>query len=158
MLGWGVFAGALAYGILVITGLAPYHGEEITFLMGDAGAYYYTETPYDWTDDPAGSGAFRYAPPFLWLIGPGVFLPWEVFAGLWFALHVVVLIYLGVPWLLAFPPVMDDAVSGNISVFLALVVVLILRHRAVALWAFVAIHQGDSGRRPGLARRTPRMA
>jgi hypothetical protein len=37
--------------------------------------------------------------------------------------------------MLAFPGVIDDVVRGNINVFLALAVVLTLRHAAAALWS-----------------------
>lgn len=145
MLGWGVFAGALAYCVLVLTGNATYYANEPAIFMGDAGAYYFTETPYDWTDDPVDSGEYRYAPAFLWLVRPLGILPWELFAGLWFTLHVAVLVYLRVPWLLAFPPVLDDVLWGNIYTFLALAVVLILRHRAAALWAVVLLTKVTPG-------------
>jgi hypothetical protein len=102
--------------------------------MGDGAAYYFSETPYDWSDRPAGAGEYRYAPAFLWLVAPLRLLPWEAFAALWFAAHVVVLLYLRVPWMLAFPGVIDDAVRGNINVFLALALVLIVQRAAAPLW------------------------
>ncbi|MEK6191319.1 MAG: glycosyltransferase family 87 protein [Chloroflexota bacterium] len=145
VLGWGVFAGALVYSILVLTGNARYHGDDVTFLMGDAAAYYYTATPYDWTDDAEGVGEFRYAPAFLWVTAPLRLLPWELFAAVWFGLHIAVLLYLRVPWMLAFIPVMDDALWGNIYTFQALAVVLIVRHGTSSLWATVLLTKVTPG-------------
>jgi len=103
--------------------------------MRDAASYYYATTPYEWGDDPPGVGEFRYSPAFLWVIAPLRFLPWEAFAAFWFAGHIGVLLYLRVPWMLAFPGVVDDVVRGNITTFLALATVLIVRHNAAPLWA-----------------------
>ena len=133
---WGVFAGALVYCTLVLTGVVSYSGIRAEGLvMGDAAAYYYADTPYDWSDSPTGGAPeFRYSPAFLWLVAPLRLLPWELFAALWFAAHVGVLLYLRIPWMLAFPGVVDDAVRGNINTFLALAVVLIVRRTASPLW------------------------
>jgi hypothetical protein len=139
MAGWGVFFGALVYCVLVLTQRAEYYPLDTAIVMGDAAAYYYVDTPYDWTDDGEDVGEYRYAPPFLWVTAPLRLLPWELFAALWFAAHIGVLLYLRVPWMLAFIPVMDDALWGNIFTFLALAVVLILRHRTWALWTTVLL-------------------
>jgi hypothetical protein len=66
-------------------------------------------------------------------------LPWEAFAVLWFAAHAAALVVLRVPWMLAAPFVLDDALYGNTYTFLALAVVLILRHGLTALWASVLL-------------------
>jgi len=132
---WGVFAGALVYCTLVLTGVVSYSGTRAEgIVMGDAAAYYYLDTPYDWSDRPPGAGEFRYSPAFTWAVAPLRLLPWELFAALWFAAHVGVLLYLRIPWMLAFPGVIDDAVRGNINTFLALAVVLIVRRTAWPLW------------------------
>jgi len=44
------------------------------------------------------------------------------------------LVWMRVPWMLAFPGVIDDILRGNIHVFLAAMIVLGLRHPAA--WAF----------------------
>lgn len=135
---WGMFGGALAYCLLVLSGAVSYgtpHGE---LVMGDAAAYYFAnDPPYDWSDRPPGAGEYRYSPAFLWLIALVRIFPWEAFAAIWFAAHIGVLLYLRLPWMLAFPGVIDDAVRGNINTFLALAAVLIVRHGATWLWATV---------------------
>lgn len=130
---WGLFAGGLAYCILAATGVVYDHGGGL--VMRDAASYYYADTPYDWTDDPAGVGEFRYAPAFLLVIAPLRALPWDIFAVIWFAAHIGVLLYLRVPWMLAFPGVIDDVVRGNVVTFLALGAVLIVRRGMAPLWA-----------------------
>lgn len=144
--GWGIFGGALAYCLLVFGGAIPYVGTSTDgIVMGDAAAYYFVDTPYDWTDQPAGAGEYRYSPAFLWVIAPFRLLPWEVFAALWFAAHLAVLLYLRLPWMLAFPGVLDDAVRGNINTFLALAVVLIVRRGAAPLWGAVLLTKVTPG-------------
>ena len=133
---WGVFVGALVYCVLTLIGPLTYHGtptDEI--VMGDAAAYYFADTPYDWSDRPAGAGEYRYSPAFLWLVAPLRLLPWAPFAAIWFGAHIAVLLYLRVPWMLAFPGVLDDVVRGNINTFLALAIVLIVREAASPLWS-----------------------
>ena len=81
----GVFIGALVYCVLALTGAVPYtsHGEP---LMGDAMAYYYSDTPYDWSDRPSGAGEYRYSPAFLNAISPLRLVEWDLFAALWFVM------------------------------------------------------------------------
>jgi len=142
---WGVFAGALIYVLLVLTRSVPYFATEPPVMMGDAAAYYLSDTPYDWSDRPDGVGEYRYAPAFLWLIAPLRLLPWEVFAVAWFVAHIGVVLYLRLPWMLAFPGVMEDAIWGNVNTFVALAVVLIVRHRAAPLWAFILLTKVTPG-------------
>ena len=118
-----------------LVGLFPY-GDEIAGFgpMGDASAYWLaarSESPYQWQP---GMAEFRYSPAFLWLIAPISWLPWELFAAVWVLLHVSVLWWFRAPWLLAFPPVTDDIIRGNISLFLAAMIVLAIRYPG--LWAF----------------------
>lgn len=126
--------GAIAVtGILI--GLFPY-GERhpVWGTMGDASAYWNAarmSNPYDWQP---GMAEFRYSPAFLWAIAPISWLPWQLFALVWVALHLAVLAWFRAPWLLAFPPVVDDIVRGNISLFLAAMVVVGFQWSAV--WAF----------------------
>ena len=143
---WGVFAGALVYCTLVLTGVVSYSGMRAEgMVMGDAAAYYYLDTPYDWSDRPPGAGEFRYSPAFVWAVAPLRLLPWELFAALWFAAHVGVLLYLRIPWMLAFPGVIDDAVRGNINTFLALAVVLIARRAAAPFWGAILLTKVTPG-------------
>jgi hypothetical protein len=139
MAGWGLFAGALMYCLLVFAGVATYSPDHSASPMADGAAYYFTETPYDWSDDPAFVGEYLYSPAFLWVVAPLQLLPWELFATVWFGLHLAVLLYLRVPWMLAFVPVMDDALWGNIYTFLALAVVLVVRHGVASLWVTVLL-------------------
>jgi hypothetical protein len=134
------------YCALALTGVVPYGdtppGE---IVMGDGAAYYYVATPYDWSDRPAGVAEYRYSPAFLALTAPLRLLPWELFAFVWVAGHIGVLLYLRVPWMLAFPGVIDDVVRGNINTFLVLAVVLVIRHGASALWATVLLTKVTPG-------------
>jgi hypothetical protein len=114
-------------------------------VMGDAAAYYYLDTPFDWSDRPPGAGEFRYSPAFIWIVAPLRLLPWELFAALWFAAHVGVLLYLRIPWMLAFPGVIDDAVRGNVNTFLALAVVLIVRRTAAPMWGALLLTKVTPG-------------
>lgn len=126
--------GAIAVaGILI--GVFPY-GERhpVWGTLGDASAYWTasrSSNPYDWQP---GMAEFRYSPAFLWLIAPISWLPWNLFALVWVALHLAVVAWFRAPWLLAFPPVVDDIVRGNISLFLAAMIVVSFRYSAV--WAF----------------------
>lgn len=130
---WGLFTGGLVYCVLAMAGAV--YDTSGGIVMRDAASYYYANTPYDWLDDPPGAGEFRYSPAFLWVIGPLRLLPWEAFAAVWFAAHIAVLLYLRVPWMLAFPGVIDDVVRGNVVTFLALAAVLIVHRSAAPLWA-----------------------
>ncbi|HUG95381.1 MAG TPA: glycosyltransferase family 87 protein [Pleomorphomonadaceae bacterium] len=142
---WGIFGGALVYCVLALLGTVTYHGTPTgDLLMRDAAAYYYLDTPYDWSDGP-GAREFRYSPAFIWVVAPLRLLPWELFAALWFAAHVGVLLYLRIPWMLAFPGVIDDAVRGNINTFLALAVVLIVRRTAAPLWGMFLLTKVTPG-------------
>lgn len=143
---WAVFAAAFIYCVMALSGAVPYGGTPPgQIVMADGAAYYFVETPYDWTDRPPGVAEYRYSPAFLWLTAPLRLLPWELFVAVWFAAHVGALLYLRVPWMLAFPGVVDDAVRGNINTFLALAVVLVIRHAASPLWSAVLLTKVTPG-------------
>lgn len=143
---WAVFAAAFIYCVMALSGAIPYGGTPPgQIVMADGAAYYFVETPYDWTDRPPGVAEYRYSPAFLWLTAPLRLLPWELFVAVWFAAHVGALLYLRVPWMLAFPGVVDDAVRGNINTFLALAVVLVIRHAASPLWSAVLLTKVTPG-------------
>ena len=71
-----------------------------------------------WSVDPSdpyavkeGFGAFHYAPPLVWLVGPLKVLPWPLAYWLWFAVLFAVLVWLARDWSLAwlaFPPVSSE--------------------------------------------------
>ena len=119
----------------VLLGLLPYGAPAGPFeAMGDATAYWRgarAEHLYDWQ---IGYAQYRYSPAFLWVIAPISWLPWEAFAAVWLGLHLAVIAWFRAPWLLAFPPVADDIIRGNISLFLAAMIVLGLRYPGA--WAF----------------------
>ena len=104
--------------------------------MADGAAYYFiNDPPYDWSDRAPGVAEFRYSPAFLWVTAPLRLVPWALFAAAWFSAHIAALLYLRVPWMLAFPGVFDDVIRGNINLFLALAVVLVVQRSAAALWS-----------------------
>ena len=78
--------------------------------------------------------AYVYSPAFAQLLWPFTLLPWPVFAALWTFAAIGCLFWMRVPWMLAFPGVIDDILRGNIHVFLAASIVLALTFGAA--WAF----------------------
>ena len=113
----------------VLLELAPFgrcSGQPL--MMCDGAAYYFAdrEAPYDWSQLGPGVQRYRYAPAFLWVIAPLRLLPWEAFAVVWFALHVGAFVWLKAGWMMAIPGLNEDVIRGNISVFLAVAVVLAL--------------------------------
>lgn len=78
--------------------------------------------------------AFVYSPAFAQVLWPLTLLPWPIFAGLWTAAAIGCLFWMRVPWMLAFPGVIDDILRGNIHVFLAAMIVLGFRYPGA--WAF----------------------
>jgi hypothetical protein len=132
---WFLFVLGIAYCAAVIWGGLDYGGEP--WRIGDAGAWYYTDTPYDWSDRPSGVAQFRYSPAFLWITEPLRWLPLEVYVVAWFGLHIAALLWLRAAWMLAIPFVADDVIRGNITVFLAVAVVVAMRWGGA--WAFIAL-------------------
>jgi hypothetical protein len=61
-------------------------------------------------------------------------MPFEVFLGVWTALHVAALIYLRAGWFLMVPGLNDDVLRGNISTFVALFAVLAIQ-RSASWWS-----------------------
>jgi hypothetical protein len=78
--------------------------------------------------------AYVYSPAFAQLLWPFTLLPWPVFAAGWTLGAIGCLFWMRVPWMIAFPGVIDDILRGNIHVFMAAAIVLALRHPAA--WAF----------------------
>lgn len=82
------------------------------------------DTPYTWEINLE----YRYSPAFLWLIRPLQLLPFDVFLGIWAVAHIAGFIWLRAGWMLIVPGVNEDVLRGNITIFLAVAVVLALRH------------------------------
>jgi hypothetical protein len=78
--------------------------------------------------------AYVYSPAFAQMLWPFTLLPWAVFAAGWTLAAIGCLFWMRVPWMLAFPGVIDDILRGNIHVFLAAAIVLSFRYPAA--WAF----------------------
>jgi hypothetical protein len=79
--------------------------------------------------------AYVYSPAFAQLLWPFTLLPWPVFAAGWTLASIGCLFWMRVPWMIAFPGVIDDILRGNIHVFLAASIVLAIR-KAPAAWSF----------------------
>ena len=78
--------------------------------------------------------AYVYSPAFAQLLWPFTLLPWPVFAAGWTLGAIGCLFWMRVPWMIAFPGVIDDILRGNIHVFMAAAIVLALRFGGA--WAF----------------------
>ena len=78
--------------------------------------------------------AYVYSPAFAQLLWPFTLLPWPVFAAGWTLAAIGCLFWMRVPWMIAFPGVIDDILRGNIHVFMAAAIVLALRFGGA--WAF----------------------
>jgi hypothetical protein len=91
--------------------------------------------------------AYVYSPAFAQLLYPFTLLPWPVFAALWTGLAIGILFWMRVPWMLAFPGVIDDILRGNIHVFLAGAVVLAVWRQpwGAGAWAFPFITKVTPG-------------
>ena len=97
-----------------------------------------------WSVDPAdpyavkeGFGAFHYAPPLVWLVGPLKLVPWPLAYWIWFGVLLLVLVWLARDWALAwlaFPPVASELYHGNIHLLIAAAVVLSIRHPGAYLF------------------------
>ncbi len=90
-----------------------------------------------WSVDPSnpyaikeGFGAFHYAPPLVWLVGPLKLLSWPLAYWFWFGVLLLVLVWLARDWALAwlaFPPVVSELYHGNIHLLIGAVLVIALR-------------------------------
>ena len=100
--------------------------------------------------------AYVYSPAFAQLLWPFTLLPWPVFAALWTGAAIGCLFWMRVPWMIAFPGVIDDILRGNIHVFLAASIVLAIRFGAP--WAFGILTKVTPGIGLPLARRAARVA
>jgi Glycosyltransferase family 87 len=110
------------------------------FLL-DARAYWSVDLSDPYAESLVGrAGTYLYSPAFAIAIWPLTLLPWAVFAALWSALNLVVLVRLAGPILAAallflpFLPVRDEISTGNIHLLIAAAVVLSFRWPSA--WAF----------------------
>ena len=114
----------------------------------DAHAYWAVDpaAPYAFDYTPDQYGAFRYSPAAAQLFGLFRFLPWPVFALVWFAFLSVLLVWLARGWtlaVLAFPVVAFDIYLGNIEVLMAAAMVIGFRYPAA--WAVVLLTKVTPG-------------
>ena len=72
--------------------------------------------------------AYVYSPAFAQVLWPFTLLPWPVFAAGWTLAAIGCLFWMRVPWMIAFPGVVDDVLRGNVHVFLAAAIVLGFRY------------------------------
>jgi hypothetical protein len=130
---WVITAIGAAWVLGIVHGLIPYGAcGNIDMVPCDAYSYWAVDsTPYTWESNLE----FRYSPAFLWFLWPLQQLPWEAFLSIWTLAHIAGLIWLRAGWLLIVPGLNEDVLRGNISVFLAVAVVLAVRRSNGAWWA-----------------------
>ena len=100
----------------------------------DARAYWAIDldSPYA-RGEVGGEDAFLYSPAFAQAFWPLTLLPWQLFAGIWAALNLGALLWMGGPAiagiLLVTPgsPVIDEVGTGNIHLMIAAAIVLAVR-------------------------------
>jgi hypothetical protein len=132
----GLTLAGLLYIAAVWLGIAPYAPPIYDYgPMFDARAYW-TAWEGGMYDTPwLVNGAYSYSPAFAQLMWPLTLLPWPVFAAAWTLGSIACLFWMRVPWMIAFPGVVDDVLRGNIHVFLAAAIVLAIRG-VPAAWTF----------------------
>jgi hypothetical protein len=106
------------------------------------GTFFYDARAYwalDYDNLYAGSlvgrlGTYLYSPAFAQAMWPLTLLPWQVYAALWSALNLAVLVWMTRPFLAAlllfvpFSPVTDEITTGNLHLLLAAALVLSFRY------------------------------
>lgn len=123
------FVGAI-YCALAIAGYGGIGGCHGTIVSCDAASYYYANG----YEPVAITPQYGYSPAYQWASEPFRLLPFDVFVWIWAGLHVAALLWLRAGWMLAIPGVNEDVIRGNVTVFVALAVVVGMRHGAT--WAF----------------------
>lgn len=92
-------------------------------------------------------GAYLYPPPFIQLLTPLRLLPWELFIAVWLALELTALAWLLTPAIalivLAVPYVLAEVAIGNVHLFMAVAMVIGIRHPAA--WAFIGLTKPTVG-------------
>lgn len=114
----------------------------------DAAAYHGASLSDPYAGPDVGRpGAYLYPPPFIQVLTPLRLLPWELFIALWLALELVALAWLLGPALgllvLAIPFVLGEVAIGNVHLFMAVALVLGLRHPST--WAFIGLTKPTVG-------------
>lgn len=106
----------------------------VTFTAGGSPGYdfyaYWSVNPADPYAVKEGFGAFHYAPPLVWLVGPLKLMPWPFAYWVWFGVLFAVLVWLARDWSLAwlaFPPVSAELYHGNIHLLIGAALVLSMR-------------------------------
>ncbi|HUR16262.1 MAG TPA: glycosyltransferase family 87 protein [Candidatus Limnocylindrales bacterium] len=136
-----VLAGLIFCAYLVFVA-APVKGS----LGFDVAAYWSVDLAAPYHGSVGDHGFFAYSPAIALLLAPLTQLPWPVFLGLWYALLVGALVFLGrrsTLLLLAFPPVAIDLYHGNIHLLLACAVVIGFRYPQA--WALVLLTKVTPG-------------
>jgi hypothetical protein len=138
-IGAGLTIAGLAYVAMVHLRIAPYAPPVPDYgPMFDARAYW-TAFEGGMYDTPWGvNGAYSYSPAFAQLVWPLTLLPWGVFASAWTLAAIGCLFWMRVPWMIAFPGVVDDILRGNIHVFLATMVVIGFRYPGAYVFGVIA--------------------
>ena len=114
----------------------------------DAHAYWSLDLRHLYAGAVVGDlNAFLYSPAAAQLLAPFGLLPWPVFYGIWIAGLLGCLIWLVGPvpaaLLLFLPPVWQDITTGNIHLFLA--VLIVVGFRLPAAWAGVVLTKVTPG-------------
>lgn len=135
----------LGYLVLVWLGVADYGPPYLPYgTMGDAHAYWAAPAGNPYVGAELGTqDAFLYSPAFAQVIGPLKVLPFHVFYAVLVGLGFGVLLYLRVPYLISFPPVIDDLLRGNVHLLMAGAIFLGLRYPGA--WAFVLLTKVTPG-------------
>lgn len=119
----------LAALVLTLAGAIPFHGERIGWgFARDLYAYWAADLadPYS---TPVGVGfAYLYSPAFLQFVAPLKLLPFEVLSAVWLLCALAALWWLRALWMLVIPGVSSDLLLGNINVFIAVAIVVSVRH------------------------------
>ena len=89
------------------------------------------------------NGAYVYSPAFAQLTWPLSLLPWPVWAISWTLASIGLLFWMRVPYLIAFPPVLDDLLRGNVHIFMAAAIVIGMRYSIS--WAFMFLTKVTPG-------------
>jgi glycosyl transferase family 87 len=122
----------------------------LLFMLSDGPGYdffaYWSVNPADPYAVKEGFGAYHYAPPLVWLVGPLKLLPWPAAYWVWFVVLFAVLVWLARDWAfawLAFPPLASELFHGNIHLLIAAALVVSLRYPAG--FAFLALSKVSPG-------------
>lgn len=139
----GLLLAGLGWGLVpaVIFALTMPHA-----LGYDALSYWSVDLAHLYRGRIGDAGWFPYSPALAMVASVLGVLPWPLFLGLWLALLLAIVFWLGgrhTIWLLAFPPVAVEVCYGNINLLLAAAIVLGFRYPVA--WAFVLLSKVTPG-------------